>query len=60
MLNLDKDTGKVDFDIIGLDRHGIISIGKDALSALEHCERLEHVCKIALASGKKPIRKNKN
>lgn len=60
MLNLDKDTGKVDFDIIGLDRHGIISIGKDALSALEHCERLEHVCKIALASGKKPIQKNKN
>ncbi len=51
-LNLDEKTGHIDYDIIGLDRHGIIAIGKDAWSAFEHVERLEHVCRIALASGK--------
>lgn len=50
-LNLNDKTGEVDFDIIGLDRHGIIAIGKDAWTAFEHVERLEHICKIALASG---------
>jgi L-fuculose-phosphate aldolase len=44
--------GKAEFDIIGLDRHGIVSIGVDALTAFEHVERLEHICKIALASNK--------
>lgn len=51
-LNLNETTGDVDFDIIGLDRHGIIAIGKDAWSAFEHVERLEHIAQIALASGK--------
>ena len=50
-LGLNKHTGSVDFDIIGLDRHGIIAVGKDAWSVFEHCERLEHICKIALSSG---------
>ena len=50
--NLDKDTGNVDFDIIGLKQHGVVVIAKDAWSALEHCERLEHICQIVLASGK--------
>lgn len=50
--NLDKDTGHVDFDIIGLKQHGIIVIAEDAWSALEHVERLEHICQIVLASGK--------
>jgi ribulose-5-phosphate 4-epimerase/fuculose-1-phosphate aldolase len=49
-LSLNEFTGEVNYDIIGLDRHGIIAIGKDAWSAFEHCERLEHICKIALAS----------
>lgn len=49
---LNESTGKVDFDIIGLDRHGIIAIGKDAWTVFEHVERLEHICQIALASGK--------
>lgn len=52
-LNLDEKTGQVDYDIIGLDRHGIIAIGKDALSAFEHVERVESICKVVLASGKK-------
>jgi ribulose-5-phosphate 4-epimerase/fuculose-1-phosphate aldolase len=50
-LNLNEITGDVDFDIIGLERHGIIAIGKDAWTAFEHVERLEHIAKIALASG---------
>jgi L-fuculose-phosphate aldolase len=50
--NLNKDTGNVDFDIVGLKQHGVVVIAKDAWSALEHCERLEHICQIVLASGK--------
>lgn len=47
-----SETGKVEYDIIGLDRHGIVAIGKDAWSAFEHVERLEHICKIVLESNK--------
>jgi L-fuculose-phosphate aldolase len=47
-----QPNGEIDFDIIGLDRHGIVAIGKDAWGVFEHVERLEHICKIALASGK--------
>jgi L-fuculose-phosphate aldolase len=50
-LNLNETTGEIDFDIIGLDRHGIIAVARDAWSAFEHVERLEHICKIALTSG---------
>ena len=49
-LNLHED-GSLDYDIIGLDRHGIVAVAKDAWSAFEHVERLEHICQIALASG---------
>ena len=52
-----KIDGSVDVDIIGLQRHGIIAIGKDAWSTFEHVERLEHICKIVLASG---VRKMKH
>jgi L-fuculose-phosphate aldolase len=57
-LNLNNETGEVDFDIIGLDRHGIIAVGRDAWSAFEHIERLEHICKIALASGN-PVKQSR-
>lgn len=50
--NLNKQTGEVDCDIIGLDRHGVVAIAKDAWEAFGHVERLEHICQIALASGK--------
>ena len=43
------DTGRVQYDIIGLDRHGIVSIAEDPWSAFEHVERLEHICKIYLS-----------
>jgi L-fuculose-phosphate aldolase len=51
--NLNNETGEVDYDIIGLDRHGIVAIAKDALTAFEHVERLEHICKIVILSGRK-------
>jgi len=51
-LNLNKDTGEIDFDIVGLEQHGIIVIAKDAWSALEHVERLESICRVVLAAGK--------
>lgn len=51
-LNLNDKTGDVDYDIIGLDRHGIIALGKDAWSVFEHVERLEHICQIALSAKK--------
>ena len=40
------------YDIIGLKQHGVI-IAKDTWSVLEHCERLEHICQIVLASNVK-------
>jgi L-fuculose-phosphate aldolase len=53
-LNLHED-GSIDYDIIGLDRHGIVAVAKDAWSAFEHVERLEHICQIALASGNNSV-----
>lgn len=41
--------GSVQSDIIGLDRHGVVSIAEDPWSAFEHVERLEHICKIYLS-----------
>lgn len=52
-LGLNQETGKVDYDIVGLDRHGIVAIGKDAWSAFEHVERVESVCRMVLSSRKK-------
>lgn len=47
-----KEDGALDYDIIGLDRHGIVAVAKDAWSAYEHVERLESVCEMVLKSGK--------
>ena len=41
--------GSVQYDIIGLDRHGVVSVAEDPWSAFEHVERLEHICKIYLS-----------
>ena len=49
-LNLNRE-GKVDYNIIGLDKHGVIAVDRDVWSAFEHCERLEHICQVVLASG---------
>jgi L-fuculose-phosphate aldolase len=41
--------------ILGLDRHGVVAVGKTPWEAFEHVERLEHICRIALAAGRRHI-----
>lgn len=48
---LRKD-GTIGFDIVGIKGHGVVSIDSSPWRAYEHIERLEHICKIVLASGK--------
>ncbi len=50
-LQIDRN-GNVPFDIIGIKGHGVVSIDTTPWRAYEHIERLEHICKIVLASGK--------
>jgi L-fuculose-phosphate aldolase len=48
----DHDTGHIKYDIVGIKGHGVVSIDTSPWRAYEHIERLEHICKIVLASGK--------
>jgi len=50
-LELD-DKGFINFDIVGIKGHGVVSIDTSPWRALEHIERLEHICKIVLSAGK--------
>jgi L-fuculose-phosphate aldolase len=43
--------GKVEYNIIGMDRHGVIAVDTSPWRAFEHMERLEHICRIVLAAG---------
>lgn len=50
--NLELDSkGYINFDIIGIKGHGVVAIDTSPWRAFEHIERLEHICKIVLASG---------
>lgn len=49
-LKVDKN-GVIAHDIIGIKGHGVVSIDTSPWRAFEHIERLEHICKIVLASG---------
>jgi L-fuculose-phosphate aldolase len=51
-LGLDHQTGHIRYDIVGIKGHGVVSIDTSPWRAYEHIERLEHICKIVLASGK--------
>jgi L-fuculose-phosphate aldolase len=51
-LQLD-DRGNIAYDIVGIKGHGVVSIDTSPWRAMEHIERLEHICKIVLASGVK-------
>jgi L-fuculose-phosphate aldolase len=44
--------GTIGFDIVGIKGHGVVAIDTSPWRAFEHIERLEHICKIVLASGK--------
>jgi L-fuculose-phosphate aldolase len=50
-LGLDKK-GNIAYDIVGIKGHGVVAIDTSPWRAYEHIERLEHICKIVLASGK--------
>ena len=50
-LGLD-DRGNIAYDIVGIKGHGVVAIDTSPWRAYEHIERLEHICKIVLASGK--------
>jgi L-fuculose-phosphate aldolase len=42
--------GNVAYDIVGIKEHGVVAIDSTPWRAFEHIERLEHICKIVLAS----------
>lgn len=48
-LELD-DAGTIAYDIVGIKGHGVVAIDTTPWRAFEHIERLEHICKIVLAS----------
>ena len=47
--NLEVFQGYVKYDIVGMDRHGVVAVDTSPWRAFEHIERLEHICKIILA-----------
>ena len=49
-----SDSNILIYDIIGQANHGVCAVGPNPWDAYEHIERLEHICEIALKSGKRP------
>ena len=43
--------GNISSDIVGIKGHGVVAVDTSPWRAFEHIERLEHICKIVLASG---------
>ena len=39
-------------DVVAMDRHGAVSVGRDPWESFEHQERLDHICEIFLLSRK--------
>lgn len=46
-----QENGNINYDIVGIKGHGVVAIDTSPWRAYEHIERLEHICKIVLASG---------
>jgi len=51
-LRLKSETGELQYNIVGMDRHGVVSVDTSPWRAFEHAERLEHCCRIVLAGMK--------
>lgn len=49
-----EDGTQIIYDVVGQAQHGVCAIGKNPWDAFEHIERLEHICQIALLSGRRP------
>jgi L-fuculose-phosphate aldolase len=45
-----QEDGSLKYNIIGMDRHGVIAVDTSPWRAFEHMERLEHICRIVLAA----------
>lgn len=43
-----QDDGNIRYNIVGMDRHGVVAVDTSPWRAFEHIERLEHICKIVL------------
>jgi L-fuculose-phosphate aldolase len=50
-LGIDKK-GRIKNNIVGINKHGVVSVDTSPWRAFEHIERLEHICKIVLCSKK--------
>ena len=48
-IGYDEETGNLKYNIVGMDRHGVIAVDTSPWRAFEHIERLEHICKIVLS-----------
>ena len=44
----------IKYNIVGQENHGVCVVGVNPWDCFEHCERLDHICKIVLASGIRP------
>ena len=49
-LGYNTENGTVKYNVVGMDRHGVVAVDTSPWRAFEHIERLEHICKIVLAS----------
>jgi ribulose-5-phosphate 4-epimerase/fuculose-1-phosphate aldolase len=47
-----REDGGVYNHIVGIDRHGVVSIDTSPWRAFEHVERTEHICRIVMAGRK--------
>lgn len=45
------EDGTTKYDIVGMKGHGVTAVDVTPWRAFEHIERLEHICRIVLASG---------
>lgn len=46
-----ENDGNIKHHIVGIKGHGVVAVDTSPWRAFEHIERLEHICKIVLASG---------
>lgn len=49
-LGLNTETGELKYNVVGMDRHGVVAVDTSPWRAFEHIERLEHIAKIVLSA----------
>lgn len=47
-MGLDPETGSLKYNIVGMDRHGVVAVDTSPWRAFEHIERTEHICRIVM------------